>query len=227
MIVKQLLRDAVHFIFPPVCVISDKRLPQNNSNKYILDDILTSLDRITPSDFTDLNSKVNADEVFAIYTLYPDSPMEKIVHHIKYSGMRYLGKFMGSLVGQQIKTDMAYDYIVPVPLHKVRIRERHFNQSDYIADGIGERIGVPVLRDALTRIRYTKTQTHLTRAERIENVKGAFKISEDYKEKLNGKNIIVLDDIITTGSTINEVVKILKENGAGHVLGVCLAMARD
>lgn len=223
---KQLLQDSIHFIFPPTGIISDKRLPENNSNKYILDDILLSLDRVTPPDFSALETKVNADEVFTLYTLYPGSPMESIVHHIKYSGMRNLGKFMGTLIGQEMKIT-PYDYIIPVPLHKVRIRERHYNQSDYIAEGISDKIEVPALHGAVSRIRYTKTQTHLTRAERIKNVKGAFEINNEYKEKLKGKNLIVLDDVITTGSTINEVIRILKENGCGKILAVCLAMARD
>lgn len=232
MLLKTLLQDTVQFIFPPVCIISDKRLPENNSNKYILDDILTSLDRITASDFDDLKAKIDSEDVFSIYTFYPDSQMEKIVHNIKYSGMKNLGTFMGELTGQELAQEMkidssGYDFIIPVPLHKVRIRERHYNQSDYIAKGISKKLGTEVLSEAVSRIRYTKTQTHLTRAERIENVKGAFIINDEYKEILKGKNFILVDDVVTTGSTVNEVIRILTENGAGNILTICLAMARD
>lgn len=224
----QTLKDAVHFIYPPVCIISDKRLPENNSNKYILDDILLNLDRITVSDSDELKSKTDSDDAFSIYSFYPDSQMEKIVHHIKYSGMRNLGTFMGELIGQEMKIDSGnYDFIIPVPLHKVRIRERHYNQSDYIAKGLSNKLGVEVLPGAVSRIRYTKTQTHLTRAERIENVKGAFTINNEYIEVIKGKNIILVDDVVTTGSTVNEVIGILKENGCEKILTVCLAMARD
>jgi competence protein ComFC len=225
---KQILQDTVQFIFPPVCIISDKRLPEGNSNKYILDDILTSLDRITDFDFDDLKAKIDSEDAFSIYTFYPDSQMEKIVHHIKYSGMKNLGTFKGELIAQEMKFDpSAYDFIIPVPLHKVRIRERHYNQSEYIAKGISKKLGTEVLSDAVSRIRYTKTQTHLTRAERIENVKGAFIINDEFREMLKGKNIILVDDVVTTGSTVNEVIRILKENGAGNILTICLAMARD
>ena len=222
-----LYRDLVNFIFPPTCIVSNERLTEDNSNKYIKDAILNSLQVLSPLDRDQLSDKVNADDAFAYFTLYPDSHMEKIIHHIKYSGMRRLGTFMGRILAERINIDQHYNYIIPVPLHKIRVRERHYNQSDYISTGIGEALGIEVLSKAVSRIRYTKSQTHLNRQQRIENVKGAFEINSDYFEKIKDKNLIVFDDIVTTGSTINEVIRILKENGAGKILAVCLAMARD
>ncbi len=227
MIITQLYHDLVNFIFPPTCIVSNDRLPEFNTNRYIKDDILNSLHVLSPLDRGQLSGKVIADDAFAYFTLYPDSHMEKIIHHIKYSGMRRLGTLMGGILASKITLDEKYDYIIPVPLHKVRIRERHYNQSDYISAGIGEVIGIEVLTKAVYRIRYTKSQTRLNRQQRIENVKGAFEINTDYFEKIKDKNLIVFDDIVTTGSTINEVIRILKENGAGKILAVCLAMARD
>lgn len=225
--ITQLYNDLVNFIFPPTCIVSLDRLPDDNSNKYIKDDILNSLRVLSPLDRDQLLQKVDADYTFAYFTLYPDSHMEKIIHNIKYSGMRKLGTFMGRILADKINIDSNYDYIIPVPLHKVRVRERHYNQSDYISAGIGEVLGIEVLSNAVSRIRYTKSQTRLNRQQRIENVKGAFEIDPGYLEKIKDKNLIVFDDIITTGSTINEVIRILKEDGAGKILAVCLAMARD
>lgn len=227
-VIQQIFRDTVDFIFPPVCIVSDRRLPEGNSNKYILDEVFTSLETTSVQDLVDLKAKLDSEEYFGFYTLRPDSRMEKVIHHLKYSGMRNLGIFMGEVIGKILAERCeGYDYIIPVPLHKVRVRERHYNQSDYIVKGISNITGIESIPYAVTRIRYTKTQTRLTRAERIENVRGAFKLNEEYKEKLKGKNLIVIDDIITTGSTVNEVIRILKENGSGKILGGCLAMARD
>ncbi|SRR5690606_22225463 len=225
---RQIITDTVNFIFPPVCIVSDQRLPEENSNKYISDEIFTTLETTSLQDLVDLKAKLDSDEYFGFYTLRPESRMEKVVHHIKYSGMRNLGVFMGEVIGKILSERCkGYDYIIPVPLHKVRIRERHYNQSDYIVKGISKETGIKALTNAVKRIRYTKTQTRLTRAERIENVRGAFEINEEFRERLKGKNLIVMDDIITTGSTVNEVIRILKENGCGKILGGCLAMARD
>lgn len=225
---RQIFKDTIEFIFPPTCIVSDRRLPDGNSNKYITDDVFTSLETTSVQDLVDLNGKLDSDEYFGFYTLRPDSRMEKIIHHIKYSGMRNLGVSMGENIGRILaESCKGYDYIIPVPLHKVRIRERHYNQSDYIVKGISKAAGIEALPDAVKRTRYTKTQTRLSRAERIENVRGAFEINREYRDLLKDKNLIVIDDIITTGSTVNEVIRILKEAGCGKILGGCLAMARD
>jgi len=111
--------------------------------------------------------------------------------------------------------------MLPVPLHKVRLRERGFNQSARICKGLSETLAMPVLRDGLFRKRYTKTQTGKSGEERRENVENAFGIEN--AEIITGKSFLIVDDVATTGSTINSCAGVLKEAGARAVYGMTLA----
>ena len=112
-------------------------------------------------------------------------------------------------------------YIIPVPLHPSRLREREFNQSAILALVIGERLGIPVLTNILLRERHTMPQVELDMKERKKNVAGAFTVQNG--EMVIDKDIILVDDVYTTGSTVNECAKALKENGAGMVSVVTIA----
>jgi ComF family protein len=143
---------------------------------------------------------------------------------MKYEKMKSVGRMLGSQIGSRIAelNGMPFDYVVPVPLHKARIRDRQYNQSEFIAGGVSEILNAKVLKDALVRTRYTQTQTKLNKAERKENVKGAFEVNRKHKDKITDKNIIVADDVITTGATILECAEVLKKSGAGKIW-VCSA----
>ncbi len=112
-------------------------------------------------------------------------------------------------------------FLIPVPLHQNRLREREYNQSAIITSVINSKFGIPVLTDILNRQRYTKPQVELGFRERKENVTGAFTVQNN--EVIKGKNIILVDDVYTTGSTVNECAKVLKKSGAGKVYVVTIA----
>ncbi len=149
--------------------------------------------------------------------------------------MRSIGKIFGRELGDVIKrTGINFDFVIPVPLHIAKYRERTYNQSEYICYGINEVTGIPVIENCLKRIRYTKSQTKLKFTERQKNVKDAFQVNKKYVVEtpasggcpvLNGKNIILTDDLITTGSTIFECARILKSAGCGKLLICSAAMA--
>ena len=107
------------------------------------------------------------------------------------------------------------DFIIPVPLHSKRLQEREFNQSAIIASELGKRLEIPVLLDVLIRSRHTRPQVELDMKERSENVVGAFTVRNG--EVITDKNIILVDDVYTTGSTINECARVLKKSNAGKV----------
>ena len=115
-----------------------------------------------------------------------------------------------------------YDLIVPVPLHPRKARERGFNQSGVLAHGLSRRTGIKLLRNGLVRTRYTRTQTRLSRKDRQENVKGAFRISE--RAEINGKSVLLVDDVYTTAATVNECAEVLI--GAGALMVDVLTLAR-
>lgn len=111
--------------------------------------------------------------------------------------------------------------LIPVPLHPARLKEREFNQSVIIASVINSKLGIPVFTDVLFRQHYTRPQVGLAYKERKENIAGAFTVPD--KTVIKGKEIILVDDVYTTGSTVNECAKVLKKNGAAKVFVVTVA----
>jgi competence protein ComFC len=115
-----------------------------------------------------------------------------------------------------------FDLVVPVPLHPARLRERGFNQAELLAKILAQKINVP-LNGALERIRYTTTQTAFDRVERMENLRGAFRLRK--KIGVRGLHVLLVDDILTTGSTLSECARVLREAGARSVYAVTAARA--
>lgn len=117
---------------------------------------------------------------------------------------------------------LLFDAIVPVPLHSARQRERGFNQAQLLAEILGQKISRPVL-PALERTRYTTTQTIFDRATRMENLRGAFRLCD--RAPVTGKRLLLVDDVLTTGSTLSECARVLRAGGAESVHAVTAARA--
>lgn len=117
----------------------------------------------------------------------------------------------------------APDFIVPVPLHKRKRKKRGFNQAEILAVEVGKLLGIPCYPKLILRKKYTKPQKNLGRRERKWNLKGNFAIRSTYSDCIKGKKILIIDDIYTTGSTMDEMARILKENGAEKVYYVTLS----
>ena len=111
-------------------------------------------------------------------------------------------------------------YIMPVPLHKRRLRWRGFNQAEEIAKILSNELNIPIELNKLLRKKYNKPQVKINIKKRKTNLNGCFQYKGDFLDK---KNIILVDDVVTSGSTLNECAKILKENGAQEVWGFCIA----
>lgn len=231
--IKSLLNDLVDFVYPKTSIISGKKLESESSNDYFTDEELLTLSRITPKDKEDLSFKVIADHSFSLFAFYHDDDFSKIIHSLKYGGKKQLGVYLGKLLGAELKkfiveSEIAkFDYVIPVPLFSTKLRERGYNQSDQICKGICSGMDIEFRKDFVKRIRHTKTQTRLNREQRMDNISNAFKINVDFAEELSGKRIIIIDDVVTTGSTINEMTKVIKEQTCSAVMACTLAMARD
>jgi ComF family protein len=115
-----------------------------------------------------------------------------------------------------------FDLIIPVPLHPARFRERGFNQAEVLAKILAQKINVP-LRRALDRTRYTTTQTAFDRTNRMENLRGAFRLRKNID--VRGLQVLLVDDILTTGSTLSECARVLRQTGAHSVYAVTAARA--
>ena len=154
------------------------------------------------------------------------SRIRKLIHNLKYKGIKEIGCELGKIYGLSLKSSDFLDdvdLIVPVPLHKSKQRTRGFNQSETISVGISEATGLPLVTNAIKRRTATSTQTKRSRIERWDNVEDVFVLKNP--DLLAGKHILLVDDVITTGATMEACVnEILKAEGSKVSL-VALAYA--
>lgn len=142
----------------------------------------------------------------------------RIVTGLKFKDRTYLAPVMGEWMARSGKVLLTEaEVIIPVPLHRYRLLRRHYNQSMLLARTLSDRSGVAVLPLALQRKRHTLPQTGLNRRERQKNVSGAFKVNPKYIAELRQKHVILVDDVLTTGATINACTKALLKAGAVRV----------
>jgi ComF family protein len=157
---------------------------------------------------------------------YYEGALLKAIHDFKYLGNTALGKTLGKIMAEHDYPDFhipSFTLIIPVPLHVKRLRERAFNQSLVLARPIAGRFAISLDFTALKRHTYTRPQVSLTRAERQVNVRDAFQVGRP--GRIKGERIILVDDVYTTGSTLNECARVLFANGAAEVAVLTLARA--
>ena len=150
--------------------------------------------------------------------------VREFIHRFKYERHFYLRRPLADWLAETLEDEriaaQPFDALVPVPLHTARYRERDFNQAEVLAKLLAKRAGKPVLR-ALKRIRYTTTQTRLDREERMENLRNAFRVRHAVAVK--SRHLILVDDVFTTGSTVEECARVLCQAGAASVRVVTVA----
>jgi len=140
------------------------------------------------------------------------------IHHFKYSRALWFENFLaGLLLGEAVPVlrGQNWNFIVPVPLHPLKQREREFNQAEFLAGQLSRAARVPLNTKLLRRVKVTVTQTLLRRDQRAVNMRGAFAIRDGVK--LNGEKIVLVDDVFTTGATTNDCARALRVAGAGEV----------
>jgi len=168
--------------------------------------------------------KIEKAAAFSFYNRA--SRIRSLIHNLKYKGIRDIGFELGRIYGTALFNSgfiSGIDLIIPVPLHKSKLRQRGFNQSDLISDGLSEATGLPVTKEVLERRHVSDTQTRRSRYERWVNVKDIFNITQP--SVIEGKHVLLVDDVITTGSTIEACVnELLKAEGV-RVSVVALAAA--
>ena len=226
--------DFLDFVFPPACRICRARLenggficsqceklssrlqaPFCSACKQI---ISVGAGSPCPSCLKSTSMPVFALGVFDLYN-------RELIHRLKYYGDEPAGRFLGRELGELVagfNSKPSWDAIVPVPLHWTRKWSRGFNQSSILARALSKRTGLPIW-PALSRVKRTKDQTRLTREERLANVRGAFRVVRDVKEK----KLLLLDDVTTTGATLEECRRVLVAAGAAQVSAAVVSMATD
>lgn len=201
-------------IFPKhyVCMLCFKEAVVNKIN--ICSDCA---EKIKP--FGKLLKRENISELTA--AVFYDDAVKVGIHKFKYSGARYVADTIAEFM--KVPENWNVDYITAVPLTKERYKWRGYNQSIELAKIISEREGIPLKENALIKVRETDNQAKLTSSERRENLRGAFKANESLK----GISVLLIDDVITTGSTIAECAKVLKRAGAERVYAMAFAIVES
>jgi len=150
--------------------------------------------------------------------------VREFIHRFKYDRQYYLRQPLANWLAETLEdarmTARPFDAFVPVPLHRARYRERDFNQAEVLARLVAKRAGKPVLH-ALQRIRYTTTQTRLDREQRMENLRNAFHVR--HASLVQSRHLVLVDDVFTTGSTVEECARVLCQAGAASVRVVTVA----
>ena len=147
-----------------------------------------------------------------------------LIHRFKYGGEVWLGSVLGDFLAQGLRDPRlrgrSFDTVVPVPLHPLRKREREFNQAEVLGRELARKNEL-FFCEALERLRYTVTQTHFDRRRRMENLRNAFKVRRN--ATVQGKDVLLVDDVLTTGSTLDECARVLLAAGAQSVRGLTVA----
>ncbi len=201
------LTDFISLLFPELCTACGESLVSNE--KLICTDCLYNLPytnfHLQPNNIVAQQfwGKINLEGAYALYYFAKGGKVQNMMHHFKYRGMHRIGNLLGNIAGEQLIKNDRYnsaDLIIPVPLHKSQLKQRGYNQSACFAEGLAEKLNAEVELNNLLRIRATETQTHRSRFSRFENMQEVFVVK--YPEKLIDKHILLVDDVITTGSTL-------------------------
>lgn len=148
----------------------------------------------------------------AYYHFQKGGKVQHLIHQLKYKERSEVGVYVGELYGKELAASPLFntaDIIIPVPLHPKKLRKRGYNQSEMFADGLSRSMRIPVNSTALTKISTTETQTRKSRFSRWENIKEAFHLENN--TILENKHILLVDDVITTGSTIESCINMLNQ----------------
>ena len=173
--------------------------------------------------------RVPIEMAYAAYYFQRGGKLRNLIHDFKYHDDRELAKEMGRRIGKKMKTNEGwrrFDMVVPVPLSRGKKRLRGYNQSALLAAGLSEITGAEVCEDILVRKRYSGSQTHLNAAERARNTEGAFELGTDAK-KAEGRSVLLLDDVFTTGATAESCLRKLSEIEGIHLGLVTLGYRKD
>lgn len=225
------IRDFINLFFPKlcqvcgtsllyqekvICLLCVVKLPR--SNFHLFDD--NPISRI-------FWGRVNLNAATSFLFFSKGGSVQKLIHNLKYRSNKETGYYLGELMSKDLLNSPLYydiDCVIPVPLHKKKLKKRGFNQSEIIADGICSSFNLKTDTTSLIRSENTETQTKKSRYSRWKNVEGSFTVIEP--SKLVGKHILLVDDVLTTGATIEACAQKLLEIPNSKVSVVTLAYAQ-
>ena len=225
---REMVDSIIHLFYPSICFGCENELIQTDEMlcmSCIQSLPYTSYEQIADNPVAKLfwgRCKIIAG--FSTFYFIEQTPLQKIIHQIKYKNEKELGMFMGRLMGNKInglKEHSHIDLCVPMPLHPKKEKNRGYNQSTLLAKGIQEMTGIPAVSNVLKRVVHTNTQTKKSRTDRWLNVENVFHVCKP--EIIKDKHILLVDDVITTGASVESCVHSLLSNQAAGVTVASLA----
>lgn len=159
-----------------------------------------------------------------VASYYQEGPLKEIIHNFKYNHILELGNLLKNLMVHALKENLPAKknlLLCAVPLHFLKRSQRGYNQAEILADLVAKRLMLPLNCSILKKVRWTKSQVQMAGKKRLNNLAGCFKIH--HKMSLKGKTVILIDDVTTTGTTLNECAKLLRKNGVNRVWGLVAA----
>ena len=214
---KDIYSNFLELFFPSTCIVCSNRL--HTSEQSICLSCLNALPKTNyhnqPENRLEnfLGGKFPFERAAAFCYFYKTGSLQKIIHEFKYRSNPGLAALMGRLYGNDLKNSdflKGIDYLIPIPLHPKKLKQRGYNQAEEICKGISEVTAIPISSSCIQRVINNPSQTKRTRTERWDNTDGIFALTE--VSTLENKHILLVDDVITTGSTLEAIMKILPSN---------------
>ena len=203
-----LCRDAWHLFFPHICCgCGDDNIEQSQlicANCY--NELPRTLFANIPENTIEkiFYGRLNLDAAHSEFYFSKGQLVQRLIHELKYKGNKELGIFLGQVMGETLLNSNRFsgiDVIIPLPMFGDKIKKRGYNQAEIIALGVAEKMKIPISSNNLKRNRSTSTQTRKHRTERWQNVDQSFIVVDE--AALTGKSILLIDDVITTGATLD------------------------
>ncbi len=227
----KIFEDILNIIFPKVCCICDRGLTKNE--ELICFRCRSNLPKTKFVNAKDnellkrFYGRLHVDFGLSYLYFYKSGITQKLLHQYKYQNYPEIGELIGKWIGHELlrsEISKQVDIIIPVPLHPKRERERGYNQSAYFAKGISEITKIPIGYKILARAHHDKSLTHKTRVQRWRSVEHAFQVID--KNLIDNKNILLVDDVITTGATLEACGNQILKGGAKGLGVATIAVAK-
>ena len=216
------LTDFISLFFPKACAGCDT--PLVSGEKLLCTTCWYRLPGILPNE--QIGTLSTGQSASFLYLL-GSSRVQRIIHQLKYRNRPEIGTLFGEKYGPMLQRLTPFnraDIIVPVPLHLRKLRKRGYNQSAFFAQGLAHALKIPVVETCLIRHRVTDSQTTKNRYERYQNMEAAFELTDVVS--IVGKHVLLVDDVLTTGATLEACSNVLLSGGAAQVNAVTIAKAR-
>lgn len=209
MFIREYFADFISLFYPHLCLGCSEPLPKGVEHICVKcrDDLpKTNNHKLQIEGIEDkFNNLVEIKHLFVYCYFHKSSPFQRLIHQMKYKDKPELGRMLGSWYADEIisfNQKINFDYLVPVPLHPAKLKKRGYNQSQMICEGLNDVIMSTVLNDVLFRVKGNRSLTGLGKVERIKALRDTYQLNPMHKDELKDKDLLLVDDIMTTGSTL-------------------------